>query len=292
MKADAGLPVRVGSHVSIRRGYKEAAANAAAIGAKAYQYFPKNPRSLLVKSFDRADAARCKAFCGEHGLASIAHAPYPVNLAAVDPEQRARTEASLLNDLDIAEACGSIGVVVHFGIYKGPDILAGYRSIIHALDAVLEQWEGSAKLLIENQAGDHAAMGTTFEELVQIRSLSKHPQRIGFCLDTCHLFASGVWDGTNESEWSAKARAIGYLDHLAAVHLNDSVHPSGARRDRHAPVGRGMIGAGAFRKLLAIPELRGVPLVLETPESADYTHRDQIRQAEAWAAEPDKEDLT
>lgn len=290
MKVDSTDPLRIGSHVSIRRGYKEAAASAVAMGAKAYQYFPKNPRSLLVKTFDRPDAARCAAYCREQDLLSIAHAPYPVNLAAVDPAQRARTAESLLNDLEIADACGSIGVVVHFGIYKGPDILEGYRSIIHALDDVLGQWTGSAKLLIENQAGDHAVMGTTFEELVQIRSLSKHSHRIGFCLDTCHLFAAGVWDGTNEAAWSDKARAIGYLDHLAAVHLNDSVHASGARRDRHAPVGQGMIGADAFRRLLAIPELRGIPIVLETPESADYSHRDQIRQAETWAAKPDEED--
>src|SRR5690606_28147015 len=140
------------------------------------------------------------------------------------------------------------------------------------LDTVLEQWAGSAKLLIENQAGDHAFMGTTFEELVQIRSLSKYADRIGFCLDTCHLFAAGGWDGSNEAAWSAKARGIGYFDHLAAIHLNDSVYGSGERKDRHAPVGQGMIGADAMRRLLAIPEIRRTPLVLETPEAAAFTH--------------------
>ena len=286
MKDDSARPLRIGSHVSIRKGYKEAAASAAALGARAYQYFPKNPRSLLVKAFDRPDAARCKTYCREHDLVSIAHAPYPVNLAAADPAQRARTAESLLNDLEIADACGSIGVVVHFGIYKGPDILEGYRSIIHALDNVLGQWEGSAKLLIENQAGDHAPKGTTFEELVQVRSLSRHPEQIGFCLDTCHLFAAGIWDGTNEAEWTERARTLGYLDHLDAIHLNDSAYASGARKDRHAPVGQGMIGEEAFRRLLAVPELRSTPLVLETPERAGCSHRDQIRQAAAWAGMP------
>ncbi len=285
MSPDLGESIRVGSHVSIRRGYKEAAVSAAALGGNAYQYFPKNPRSIGIKAYDAADAARCKAYCLEHGLASIAHAPYPVNLAATDPEQRSRTALSLLNDLAIAEDCGSIGVVVHFGIYKGPDLLEGYRGIIGLLDTVLEQWNGSAKLLIENQAGDHAFMGTTFEELVQIRSLSRHAGRIGFCLDTCHLFAAGGWDGSDEAAWTAKAREIGYFDQLAAIHLNDSVYGSGARKDRHAPVGRGMIGADALRRLLAVPEIRRTPLVLETPESDGFAHRDQIRQVQAWAKE-------
>ncbi len=285
MRPDHRDSIRAGSHVSIRRGYKEAAVSAAAIGGNAYQYFPKNPRSIGVKAYDHADAASCKAYCLEHGLVSIAHAPYPVNLAASDGEQRARTAISLLNDLAIAEACGSLGVVVHFGIYKGPDLLEGYRSIIGMLDSVLEQWTGGAKLLIENQAGDHAIMGTTFEELVQIRSLSRHAGSIGFCLDTCHLFAAGGWDGTNEAEWAAKARDTGYFDQLAAIHLNDSVYGSGARKDRHAPVGRGNIGADALKRLLAIPEIRRTPLVLETPEAEGFTHRDQIRQVQAWARE-------
>ena len=211
--------MRVGSHVSIRGGYKEAAVRARAIGGTAFQFFPKNPRSLGVKAFDRADAEKCAAYCRDHGIVSIAHSPYPVNLAAESAEQRARTMESLLNDLAIAEACGAAGVVVHFGIYKGADPLAGYRLILETLNAALGHWNGAAKLLIENQAGDHAPMGMTFEELVQIRRLCAYPDKIGYCLDTCHLFASGVWDGRNEAEWAARARELGYFDHLTAVHV-------------------------------------------------------------------------
>jgi len=266
----------IGSHVSIRRGYKEAAVTAAGLGGTAFQYFPKNPRSLGVKPFDRADAERCASYCREKGIRSIGHSPYPCNLAAGDEAQRRRTVESLRNDLEIAEACGSVGTVVHFGIYKGPDALAGYRNVIRSLDEVLEGWDGEARLLVENQAGDHGAMGAAFEELAQVRSLSRYPEKVGYCLDTCHLFASGVWNGETSAEWLDRVRATGALQALAAVHLNESKYGSGSRRDRHAPVGRGMIGDEAIGWLLSIPEVRAVPIVLETPEEAGASHRDQI----------------
>ncbi|CAM4206722.1 deoxyribonuclease IV [Paenibacillus tarimensis] len=271
------MQVRIGSHVSIKRGFKGAAEEARGLGGLAYQYFPKNPRSLGVKELDRREAERCASYCRENGIASIAHSPYPVNLAfAPGSDHAQRTAVSLLNDLEIAEACGSLGTVVHFGIYKGPDILEGYRHIIASLDRVLKEWTGAAKLLIENQAGDHAPMGTTFDELVQIRSLSRYPEKIGFCLDTCHLFASGVWNETNGECWMEKARELEYFDHLAAIHLNDSRYESGSRRDRHAAIGQGRIGEPNLRWLLAQPEIRSVPLILETPEPEGYTHRKQL----------------
>ncbi len=117
----------IGSHVSIRKGFLGAARTAAAIGGTAFQYFPKNPRSLSVKEFDHADAEACAAFCRREGIISIAHAPYPANLAAEDPHMQEVTVQSLLNDLEIVEACGSIGLVVHFGKYKGKDPLQGYK---------------------------------------------------------------------------------------------------------------------------------------------------------------------
>jgi deoxyribonuclease-4 len=268
--------MRLGSHVSTRGGYLEAARRAWALGSQAYQYFPKNPRSLAVKTFDAADARRCEAFCREHGIVSIAHSPYPTNIAAEDAEHRAKTALSLLNDLEIADACGSLGVVVHFGVYKGPDPLEGYRNAVLTLSAVTARWNGTAKILIENQSGEHTFMGATMEELAQVRSLCAQPDKIGFCLDTCHLFASGVWDGSQEAEWLAKAASLDVLKHAAAFHLNDSVHPSGSKKDRHAVIGKGCIGEAGLRWLLRHPLLSDMPFVLETPEDADGTHRGQL----------------
>lgn len=271
-----GERMRIGSHVSIRGGYLQAAKTASAIGAGAFQYFPKNPRSLTVKQFERSDAEACSLFCRENGLVSIAHTSYPVNLAVDASDLQRAVIASLRNDLDIAEACGSVGVVVHFGKSKGKDPLQGYKNIIQCLHETLVRWEGGAKLLIENQAGEGSSMGTTLEELVNIRTLSGHAEQIGFCLDTCHLFASGVWREDNWAQLEEKGADLGYFDHLEAVHLNDSAYPPGSCKDRHANIGRGFIGAERFRLLLGSTYLKRLPFILETEAGADRTHRQEI----------------
>ncbi|WP_211246669.1 deoxyribonuclease IV [Cohnella pontilimi] len=276
--------MRIGSHVSTRNGYREAARRAAAIGGDAFQYFPKNPRSLQVKAFDRRDAESCAEWCRENGVVSIAHGPYGVN-PATEGETAAVCARSTLNDLDIAEACGSIGVVVHFGVYKGEDPLQGYKNIIQWINTVTSNWQGKAKVLLENQAGEHGIIGTTPEELVQIRNLCAAPEKVGFCLDTCHLFASGQWETGKWEPFADRARKLGYWEALAAVHFNDSRYESGSRRDRHAVVGEGYIGEENFRQFLATPELRDIPLMLETPEEEDGTHRRQVALVRRWSEE-------
>jgi deoxyribonuclease-4 len=266
----------LGSHVSIRKGYLEAAKTALHIGARAYQYFPKNPRSLALKTFDRSDAEACAKFCRAHDLLSIAHAPYPTNLAVDDKVQRQVIIQSILNDLSIVEACGSVGLVVHFGKYKGKDPLQGYKNSLQCLNEVLSEWSGNALILIENQAGEGTRMGTTFEEFVQIRSLAAYPEQIGFCFDTCHAFASGLWTEDNWLEIVARGEELDYFAHLKAVHLNDSMFPSGSYRDRHANVGKGFIGQERMAQFLKTSYMQSIPIVLETPESHGFTHQDEL----------------
>lgn len=268
--------MRIGCHVSIRHGYFTAAKFAKSIGAKSFQFFPKNPRSLQVKNFDEKDAHRCANYCQEEDLVGIAHAPYPVNLSQEDIALRKITRQSLINDLDIVEACGAAGLVVHFGKYKGKDPLEGYKLMIDMLNGVLQDWKGKALLLIENNAGQGGRMGITLEELVQVRELSDYSERIGFCLDTCHAFASELWSGDDWDELVEKGTALGYFSHLKAIHLNDSVYGFGSYRDRHANIGRGFIGEAAFRGLLRSGALQGLPVILETPENAEYNHATEI----------------
>jgi deoxyribonuclease-4 len=265
----------IGSHVSTKGGYLEAAKLAYNIGANAFQYFPKNPRSLNLKAFNALDAKACAQFCAEKGLLSIGHAPYALNLAAAEDQQSVMI-AALLNGLEITNACGSIGLVVHFGKFAGKDMLEGYKNILRILNKALRQWHGQAFILLENQAGGGKHMGTTFEELTQIRALSDYPEKIGFCLDTCHAFASGLWNGDNWSEVEANGEKLGFWAHLKAVHLNDSVYPSGSFRDRHANIGHGFIGSDRFRTLLSSAHVQDIALVLETRPAADGTHRDEI----------------
>jgi deoxyribonuclease-4 len=265
----------IGSHVSTKGGYEEAAKNALAMGGKAFQYFPKNPRSLNTKSFNVQDAEACALYCAEHGMLSIGHAPYPLNLAAAGEMQSVMLDA-LLNGLDITNACGSVGLVVHFGKYAGKDSLEGYKNIIQLLNTTLKKWNGKSLILLENQAGESKRMGTTFEELVQIRSLCDYPEKIGYCLDTCHAFASGLWKGDNWSEVEANGDNLGYFVNLKAVHLNDSRYPAGSLRDRHANIGRGHIGDEPFKRFLSSAHVKHIPIVLETEPEEDGTHRSEI----------------
>lgn len=269
--------MNIGSHVSIRNGYLAAAQYAAKIGGKAFQYFPKNPRSLKVKSYDQNDAENCGRFCRQHGMMSIAHTPYPVNLSEADKALRKAMVESLQNDLEIVEACQSLGLVVHFGKYKGADPLEGYKLMIEMLNELLQDWQGEALVLIENNAGQGIRMGTTLEELVQIRKLTDVAGKIGFCLDTCHAFASALWNGENWEQVMDKGKELDYFSHLKAIHLNDSAYPHGSFRDRHANIGKGHMGEPAFKSLLNSPVADGIPVVLETPEFRQYTHQDEIR---------------
>ncbi|MCP3028623.1 deoxyribonuclease IV [Halobacillus sp. A5] len=270
-----------GSHVSIREGYLGAAEQAAAMGAEAFQYFPKNPRSLTVKSFNKEDAELCSDFCRQQGIVSVAHSPYPTTLTPFNENKREQVTASLLNDLAIAEACGSIGLVVHFGKdLFNDDKLASYRLMIEVLNEVLGQWQGVCRILLENMAGKPGAMGTTLEELVQIRKLCDEPEKIGFCFDTCHAFASGLWDGDNWGQVVEKGMELDYFNHLAVIHLNNSKYDTGSGKDRHANIfGHGYIKEVQFAQLFKTHLLENVPFILETPKEI-VPHKEEIKQLE------------
>ncbi|MEH7226010.1 deoxyribonuclease IV [Bacillus sp. JJ1566] len=269
--------MRFGSHISIRDGYSGAARHASKIGAKAFQYFPKNPRSLSVKEFNRHDAKECATYCKAHDLVTIAHTPYPTNLVA-DEDQIELVIDSLLNDLEIANECGSIGVVVHFGVLKNAvDPLEGYQRLIGTLNNVLSKWDGEALVLLENNAGKSGPTGTTLEELVQVRQLTNFPNKIGFCLDTCHLFASGVWNGDNWSKVEAKGIELGYFEHLKAVHLNNSAYPTRSMKDRHANIPFGEIKVEQIKEFLSSSVFSDMPFVLETPHENHFSHQDEMK---------------
>ncbi|SEA99113.1 deoxyribonuclease-4 [Thalassobacillus cyri] len=280
--------MKFGSHVSIRDGYLGAAKQAAAMNAAAFQYFPKNPRSLSVKAFHQDDARLCREFCMEKGIVSVSHTPYPTSLTPADNAKRKQVVESLLNDLEITDACGSIGVVVHFGkrIDDG-EPLVSYQLMIAVLNEVLSQWDGGCKILLENNAGKPGSMGTTLEELVQVRSLCDQPERIAFCLDTCHAFASGLWNGDNWNEVLEKGMELDYFNHLEAIHFNNSKYDTGSGKDRHANIlgEDGYITEEQFDQLITTPQLADLPFILETPKETS-THEAEIKQLQnKWGAE-------
>ncbi|MDU0200213.1 MULTISPECIES: deoxyribonuclease IV [Paenibacillus] len=265
----------VGAHVSTRGGYSGAAKTALAMGAKAFQYFPMNPRSLSTKIVNVREAALCAEFCREHDMLSIGHAPYPLNPAA-NAAERDLMVSLIKNGLEITEACGSVGLVVHFGKYVGKDPLQGYKNIIQCLNSATQGYEGASFILLENQAGEGSQLGLTLEEMAQVRKLCQRPEKIGFCLDTCHAFASGLWTSHGWGELEARGEMLDYFPHLKAVHLNDSLHPYGSRRDRHANIGTGYIGLDNFGQMLSSAFLRHIPVVLETGKGSNGTHSEEI----------------
>lgn len=284
MSTVGGDYMKFGSHVSIRDGYSGAAKLAASMNASAFQYFPKNPRSLSIKDFNRDDAAACKHYCAGNGLESIAHTPYPTTLTPKTAPKRETVVDSLHNDLEIANACGSLGIVVHFGKQISPDDpLASYRLMIDMLNDVLREWKGNCKILLENTAGKPGTIGTTLEELIQVRNLCEHPEKIGFCLDTCHAFASGLWNGNNWNEVLDNGIELGYFDHLLAIHFNNSKYSPESGKDRHANIfDHGYITTDQFDQLLHTPPLRDIPFILETPKE-EISHKDEIKQLqERW----------
>lgn len=278
----AGETMYVGSHVSIKNGYEHAARKAYLLGANAFQYFPKNPRSITVKQFDRNSAENCAKFCQENRIVSIAHTPYPTKLIPESAKTEVQIIKSLINDLEIAETCGSIGVVVHFGTMRGEPNIEGYKKMIYILNTVLENWQGKALILIENNAGSGTNMGITLEEMVQVRKLTDYPEKVGFCLDTCHAYASGLWNGDNWDEVSKKGSELDYFQHLKAIHINNSKYPSGKRKDRHANLKDGFISKVQWANFLSSPVIKNIPLILETPDHEKYTHEHEIKILKEW----------
>lgn len=274
----------LGSHVSIRNGYLEAARTAFKKDATAFQYFPKNPRKLDIKDFDRDDAIACEQFCSNHNIVSIAHTPYPTKLIPDNKVIEERIIQSLLNDLEIVDTCGSIGLVVHFGTTTKLEPLEGYKKMIDVLNQVLSTWKGSAKILIENNAGAGSDMGISFEEMVQVRNLTDYPEKIGFCLDTCHAFSSGIWNGDDWDELEHKGKKLQYFQELKAVHFNNSKYPTSMRKDRHANLLTGYITKQQLQRVLTSSYLSKVPFILETPKDDNISHEEEIQLMKQWAS--------
>lgn len=272
------MPMRLGCHISRSKGFLQAAQTAHAWGATAYQYFPKNPRSLECKGFDVQDAQSAKEFCRRHQLITIAHSPYPVNLA--NAQQQHAVARSILHDLHICEAHGSLGLVVHFGKFNDTDLLQGYKNSLKCLNKVLAAWEGKALLLLENEAGQGTGIGLKLTESVRLRELVHAPEKLAFCFDSCHAFASGAMPEGEEAAktWLADANPD-YWSHVRAVHLNDSVYAYRSRRDRHANIGEGFIPLSFMKNVVEKFSATDLPMILETPLSKGGNIKQALEQA-------------
>lgn len=271
--------MKIGCHISISKGFVQAVENAHQLGCESFQFFTKNPRAFRGKAADPVQAERGRALMAEYGLVAIAHAPYITNLSTPDPELQAISIASLKQDLENAEAYGALGCVCHMGKHVDQGEAYGMSRMVETLDMLLEAYTGSCKLLLENTAGQGTELGTTLEQLLEVRSRVAQPERIGFCFDTCHGFAAATFHPRDWEAFINQARSAGYWEHLVAIHLNDSKFDHGSRKDRHANLGKGFIGEAGIAEMLRSGAFAGMPVVLETPVEKEEEYAEEMRYA-------------
>ena len=257
--------LHIGCHLSCSNGYLAIGEQALSIGADTFQFFTRNPRGGNVKPFDEQDALALVGLMREHSFAPIlAHAPYTLNACAAEESIRDFARRTMREDLQrLAHIPGAM-LNFHPGshVKQGPE--AGIRLIAGMLDEVLTP-QVHTTVLLETMAGKGSEVGRSFEELRAIMDTAKAGDRLGVCLDTCHVFDGG-YDiaGALDDVLAQFDRVIG-LSRLRAVHLNDSKNPLGSHKDRHEKLGDGHIGLEALSRVINHPALRELPFYLETP---------------------------
>jgi len=258
--------MQIGAHVSSSGGIHTAVDRAVAIGADSLQLFTQSPRMWRPTNHDPATFEKFRERRAETGMGGVlCHALYLCNLAAPDDAIYEKSIAALSNTVEVAGAIGADAVVFHVGSHLGSGFEHGLERVVPAMQQVLGLTTDETWLLMENSAGAGGTIGRSIDELAAIHErLDGHP-RLGICLDSCHLYVSGV-DVTDQAALDAcldEVDATIGLDRLRALHVNDAATALGSNRDRHANMGEGLLGEqlGVF---LGNPRLQGLPAVLET----------------------------
>jgi deoxyribonuclease-4 len=260
----------LGAHQSIAGGYYKSVETAHRLNCDCVQLFTKNNNQWRAKELTDEDVGLFQGKLKELGITHpLAHDSYLINLAAPDPVLWKKSIDAFVIEMLRADRLGIPYVVTHPGAYTTSSEEAGIAAVVRALDEVHRQTRGiRAKCLLETTAGQGSCLGCRFEHLAAIIDRVQDPDRLGVCVDTCHIFAAGYPIST-EKDYKATMRALDKtvgLKLVKAFHLNDSVKALGSRVDRHAHIGRGMIGKEGFRLLLNDRRFRNVPMYLETPK--------------------------
>lgn len=256
----------IGNHVSASKGYLAMGRQAAKLGGNTFAFFTRNPRGGAQKPLDEKDAAALRAFLRENGFGTlVAHAPYTLNACGKDEAVREFAFRAMKEDIERLEAALP-GQYYNFhpGSHVGQGAEEGVRLIAAQLNAILTP-DTTTTVLLETMAGKGSEVGRTFEELAAILDQVKQKDKVAVCLDTCHVWDGG-YDIVNDLDGVlARFDHVIGLDKLKALHVNDSLNPCGAHKDRHAQIGQGHIGAEAFVRIARHPVLAGLPKILETP---------------------------
>jgi deoxyribonuclease IV len=270
--------VLFGAHCS--GGIKKALDRGADMGAEAVQLFVQSPRTWRFPNHAPADLADFRTRRGELGLPVLVHALYLVNLAAPDKAVYSKSVETMRATVDAACAIDADAVVFHLGSHLGAGFEAGLERVVPALAQVLDRCNERTWLLMENSAGAGGTIGRSVEELAIIFAALDGHDRLGLCLDSCHLYVSGV-DVGDAPVWAALLREVDDrigLDRLRALHANDAKAPLGSNRDRHDNIGDGLIGDG-LGVFLTHPDVQHLPVVLEVPgKDGKGPNADELRK--------------
>lgn len=257
--------LHIGSHISSAKGYEAMGKQAIKLGADTFAFFTRNPRGGKAKEINPEDVARYLALAKEQGFAQIvAHAPYTLNACAAKEDIRRFARETFADDLRRMEYTKGQYYNFHPGSHVGQGAKEGVRLIAEMLNDCLTP-QTTTTVLLETMAGKGSEVGRSFEELREILDGVVLSEKMGVCLDTCHVWDAG-YDIVHDLDGVLAQfdRIIG-LDRLKAIHINDSMNPMGSHKDRHARIGEGTIGLEAFERIINHPALEGLPFILETP---------------------------
>ncbi len=275
--------IRIGCHLSPSKGLLRMGQDAIGVRANTFQFFLRNPRGSKAKAMDEADAAALMALLREKDmLPVVAHAPYTLNPCAADV--RVQEFAAMVMRDDLVRMGSFPGNLYNFhpGSHVGQGIETGIERTAALLNTLLTP-DMPTTVLIETMAGQGSEIGGTFREVSEILRRVDLPEKVGVCLDTCHVFAAG-YDIVHDLEGVLEQfdDHIG-LHRLKALHINDSLFPLSSHKDRHAPIGEGCIGLDALLALVNHPALTRLPMVLETPQEdlSGYTREIALLRGEA-----------
>lgn len=261
--------MNLGCHLSVSDGFLEMGKVATKINANTFQFFTRNPRGGSVKPVNPEDLMALGKYLETNGFAKVvAHAPFIMNLAAKEESKREYAVGVLKDDISRMELIPNNYYNLHPGAHTGQGMEVGIEKIAKGLNEAI--YEGmTTTILLETMTGKGSEVGGRFEELKAIYDKVEMKDKVGFCLDTCHVFDGG-YDIVSDLEGviSEFDRILG-IDNLKAIHLNDSMNVLGSQKDRHAKIGEGNIGLDALVKVLTHPLLKDLPFVLETPNEVD-----------------------
>lgn len=259
-------PMIIGCHLSVSKGYLAMAKTATAIGANTFQFFPRNPRGGASKPLDPEDTEALAGWMESHAFGPIlCHGAYTMNGAAAKDSVREFAGRALREDLEKAGRLPRCLYNFHPGSHVGQGTDAAIPLIADMLSRAMDQETIPPFVLLETMAGKGTEVGRTFEELAEIIRRVERADRVGVCLDTCHVYDGGYDIAGDLPGVLAKFDETVGLSRLKAIHLNDDKNPMGSRKDRHEKIGEGTIGKEAFRRIVTHPMLRALPFYLETP---------------------------